>query len=785
MKIKRFEELPVWKLALEATKVIYDLTSQPKFSSDFALRDQIRRAVISVSSNIVEGFEKNNNNEFIRFLKIAKGSAGEVRNQLYIALTVGHISQEQFDEANSRIEELAGQIGGLITYLEKCRKEGKFTSKKSVNPLMNNSIIKNSLLKITAVLVIVALNWSGISAIYQTSAYYGDIEDSPENNYAGGTLDFALESLADFAPTPVLPGESATRTIDFINYGNAPKYIVYATSSLGELCDYLTLEADLDGTTTFSGNLKDFETGINLFGDPDKWTFAATLNSDTPVSLQEQTCNFKFVFFGSQQRNDLPLGGGFNDIEEIDNTITAGVWQKIVINKVYYDPDDGHSGEGTERKYEWIELYNPTDEDVDLKKWIICDNTQCATIDNNVVIPSLGYALVVHDAEIWKYWEIIDGAVFTYTLSGNFAMANDADMLLLKNASSTIVDQMNWGIPNVGWANYNDDVWNPGVPDAPEGHMLARVPSGYDTDQPSDWFDLGLPQVDLTYPAGGEVWYVGNNYDILWTATNPNGPDIDLIIDLYYSNDSGNTWATIATSTENDGAYNWRVPLYLNGYYTPSHKARIKIKATGPENFMVQDWDMSEDFCPPIDYSLLTEEERAQVDELLALGILTVDDLINYEAPVEVSAIAEDQASGEIIMNIPAIGAGEILPQENIEVAEENATTAEENEDNLIDQIDGAIEEIVEEIVEEILPESPIEEPEIMEEVIGEIAEEQVIESPVGETLIIAAPEGGEPRLEETSGREQEPVIIAPEESIVVETPPALDNSEPDGGLTN
>lgn len=94
MKIQKFEELNIWKLSLLITKDIYDLTSKGNFSKDYGLRDQIRRAVVSISSNIVEGFEKNNNNEFVRFLKIAKGSAGEVRNQLYIALAINYINQK-------------------------------------------------------------------------------------------------------------------------------------------------------------------------------------------------------------------------------------------------------------------------------------------------------------------------------------------------------------------------------------------------------------------------------------------------------------------------------------------------------------------------------------------------------------------------------------------------------------------------------------------------------------------------------------------------------------------
>jgi four helix bundle protein len=90
----------------------------------------VRRAVISISSNIVEGFEKNNNNEFVRFLNISKGSAGEVRNQLYIALAVGYISQEEFNTLNKELEELANQIGSFITYLENKRKSGEFIKRK-------------------------------------------------------------------------------------------------------------------------------------------------------------------------------------------------------------------------------------------------------------------------------------------------------------------------------------------------------------------------------------------------------------------------------------------------------------------------------------------------------------------------------------------------------------------------------------------------------------------------------------------------------------------------------
>ena len=123
MYYKKFEDMPVWQHSLQATKVIYDLSANAKWSKDFGLKDQIRRAIVSISSNIVEGFEKNNNNEFIRFLKIAKGSTGEVRNQLYIGFTISYINKEEFDNINIEIEKLGNEIGGLIVYLQNYKKK--------------------------------------------------------------------------------------------------------------------------------------------------------------------------------------------------------------------------------------------------------------------------------------------------------------------------------------------------------------------------------------------------------------------------------------------------------------------------------------------------------------------------------------------------------------------------------------------------------------------------------------------------------------------------------------
>jgi four helix bundle protein len=98
--------------------LIYSLTEQGVFARDFGLKDQIRRAAVSVMSNIAEGFESLTQPQFIRYLGNAKASAGEVRSQLYISSDLGYISQEQFAEVFRLAEKVSRQISRFITYLE-------------------------------------------------------------------------------------------------------------------------------------------------------------------------------------------------------------------------------------------------------------------------------------------------------------------------------------------------------------------------------------------------------------------------------------------------------------------------------------------------------------------------------------------------------------------------------------------------------------------------------------------------------------------------------------------
>jgi len=118
-KFSSFEEILSWQKARNLNTEIYKITnSNTSFNKDFGLKDQIRRASISITSNIAEGFERQTTKEFVRFLFIAKASAGEVRSQLYVAFDVNYITIEEFEELKEKVNEVSKLISGLIKYLQ-------------------------------------------------------------------------------------------------------------------------------------------------------------------------------------------------------------------------------------------------------------------------------------------------------------------------------------------------------------------------------------------------------------------------------------------------------------------------------------------------------------------------------------------------------------------------------------------------------------------------------------------------------------------------------------------
>lgn len=121
--IEKFEDLEVWQSARNLVPMIYALCREEGFSRDFGLRDQIQRAAVSIMSNIAEGFEHSTNKELIRFLFIAKASAGEVRSQLYVVLDLGYIKKEVFEKLNNDLLSVSRQISGFIKYLKQAIKD--------------------------------------------------------------------------------------------------------------------------------------------------------------------------------------------------------------------------------------------------------------------------------------------------------------------------------------------------------------------------------------------------------------------------------------------------------------------------------------------------------------------------------------------------------------------------------------------------------------------------------------------------------------------------------------
>ncbi len=115
--IQRFEDLRVWKTGFELAEQIYSFTDDGPFSRDFGLRDQMRRASVSVMSNVAEGFESQTQKQFISFLYRAKASAGELRAQLYLARELGYITSEEFQAAIELSTKASNQCRRLIDYL--------------------------------------------------------------------------------------------------------------------------------------------------------------------------------------------------------------------------------------------------------------------------------------------------------------------------------------------------------------------------------------------------------------------------------------------------------------------------------------------------------------------------------------------------------------------------------------------------------------------------------------------------------------------------------------------
>lgn len=126
-KVDRFEDLNVWKHAIEIGLKIYQLVESNHLVRDYRAKDQLIGAAISISNNIAEGFEYNSNRQFIKYLAIAKGSAGELRSQLFLLVKANKITEKEYEFLYQEMIQISSEIKGFIKYLKEFeqKKKGK------------------------------------------------------------------------------------------------------------------------------------------------------------------------------------------------------------------------------------------------------------------------------------------------------------------------------------------------------------------------------------------------------------------------------------------------------------------------------------------------------------------------------------------------------------------------------------------------------------------------------------------------------------------------------------
>jgi len=120
MKINRFEDIVAWQKARRFVGNIYSVSGKGKFSSDWGLRDQIRRSAVSIASNIADGYARRGDREFVRFLSISNGSISETKSHLYLALDLSYVTPQVFDGLCKDLEEISRLVKSFEAYLSSC-----------------------------------------------------------------------------------------------------------------------------------------------------------------------------------------------------------------------------------------------------------------------------------------------------------------------------------------------------------------------------------------------------------------------------------------------------------------------------------------------------------------------------------------------------------------------------------------------------------------------------------------------------------------------------------------
>jgi len=115
--MKTFEDIEVYQLSKDICLNVFKLSNE-KFNKNYGFKDQIQRAAVSVMNNIAEGFERETRKEFIRFLYYSKGSVGEVRSMLNIAVELGYLTHDEYKDLKNKCENVSKQLSNFIKYLK-------------------------------------------------------------------------------------------------------------------------------------------------------------------------------------------------------------------------------------------------------------------------------------------------------------------------------------------------------------------------------------------------------------------------------------------------------------------------------------------------------------------------------------------------------------------------------------------------------------------------------------------------------------------------------------------
>ncbi len=118
-RIRTFEDLIVWQKAITFVKQVYLITEVGELKRDFGLKDQLRRAAVSIPTNIAEGFERSSRKEYLLFLNIAKGSAGEVRSLCRVSFDVGYLNQSTYDELREAVLVISRSVFNQIQAIKR------------------------------------------------------------------------------------------------------------------------------------------------------------------------------------------------------------------------------------------------------------------------------------------------------------------------------------------------------------------------------------------------------------------------------------------------------------------------------------------------------------------------------------------------------------------------------------------------------------------------------------------------------------------------------------------